>query len=672
MSKPAFDPSKPFEVAPGGEKPPFDPSKPFEVGEENRLSLEEPSLLSKAGDVVARFGQAVDSYTGAPTRAAIGAMQDGRSPLSAFTSQWGESPSKAPSGPEIMVKAGVDNQPIVISADQQRKFDQMNNPGLYASLNKAGVEYQDKELPSKASALGTLVNLGADWTNAIPAVGMLKNVGRGAKAGAEVALDATKALAKTTRAGEAIVDTAKATKDALANVFKPTQAKDFGEFVEIAQKNGIDPSLLPESVEFGPGSVISRGARTVREGPIGEADMAKFETGLNAVSDAIDNHVSKISGGMPLNPIEAGEAIRAGYNKRVDDLFNTVDVTYSRVIDMLPGARLTPESAESVASKLNSIEKWAKGRVMRGFTKTDRTQGEQVLAAINAVRAGNGSLKQTYEAMTDIGRVAFKQAKTAASDVPPDVEKFRDLYFKLREEFINTTARLGGPDMADDLINSNQLITMFHQDKAPIAKLLANKEIAPEKLFKSLIVNGDSKRIVALKEILSPEEFNQLRGSYLESIIQRDSYGRVNFGALRTALQRNQSIVSSLFTPEEITDLGQVVKLGERFGPAVLSTSGTGGSGLYRNMLEGIKSGATNRTTLEYMKDAARGRSAKVAEKAAREAPKSAPSSQLDSFRRTSGEEALKYSQIYGSQETAREKEKNSAILRKLQNMRGQ
>lgn len=55
--------------------------------------------------------KAFDSYTGAPTRAAIGAAQEGKNPLPAFKQQFGEDPNLAPSGKDIVMKAGVSGEP---------------------------------------------------------------------------------------------------------------------------------------------------------------------------------------------------------------------------------------------------------------------------------------------------------------------------------------------------------------------------------------------------------------------------------------------------------------------------------------------------------------------------------------------------------------------------------
>ena len=60
-------------------------------------------ILEKVGEV----GQFIDAHTGAPARAGIGAMQEGEEPFSAIGEQFGEDPRYAPTGQQIVEKAGV-------------------------------------------------------------------------------------------------------------------------------------------------------------------------------------------------------------------------------------------------------------------------------------------------------------------------------------------------------------------------------------------------------------------------------------------------------------------------------------------------------------------------------------------------------------------------------------
>lgn len=638
-------------------------------------SLEEPGFLEKAGksalEGVIKAGQFVDSYTGAPTRSAIGAIQSGKNPLSAFVSQFGEDPSQAPSGHDIVSRAGVSDAPLT-------KF------------NMFGREFQ----PSAADLAGFAVDVGADPTNLLPLAAGAKMVGKGGRALSPLATAAKEATVKGIRAvpggnvaiagAKAVGETAGAVKQALNYVFKSEQAPDFSKMAQIAAKHGIDPGDLPESIEFGDTSFISRASRNLREGPLGQPDLERFERGYLAVQDATNNTIAKIGGGPPMSDIQAGTLIRQGYDDAVDRLFKDVDFTYNQVIDSSPGISLTSKSVQNINEKLGNLQKFAESRVAEGITNTDREQGKQLLNAISAVRrrmsaqdpqAGTfGSLKQVYGVMSDIGRHAFQKGKNAFADVPVDQKKFQELYFTLRDEFINTTDELLGRDITQSLVDSNQLITNFNENKSVIASLVGNKNLSPEQLYNALILRGDSKRIGALKEILSYEQLQQLKGSVLENLIKRDPDGSFNFTTLFSAMRTKRNLLESLFTPQEIVEFGELVKLGHRFGPAVLSSSGTGASNLFGNLAKGIGDSAVTRSVVTGLKDSARGRA--QSQLLLSSPPQSAVQTPLlpqgSKFARpTRGrpEELAKYLQILGATGTSNDKKEQSAVERRLQEL---
>jgi hypothetical protein len=635
MAKPAFDPSKPYQAADQAQKPAFDPSKPFESVEENELDISEPpGLLKRIGTGVlqgaATAGKFVDSYTGAPTRAAVGAAIDGKNPFGAGWDQLGEDPSKAPTGKDIALKVGVsdEHRPGMTTA-QQMEYDQKYAPNDFAIRSKNGFYKDQSPRFSNADLVGAAGDVGLDYTNLIPGAfilktGMkatgegLKGMGRVGAAGvgkiaelaaptATKALQATEDVLTSSKLGSIAVDTAKTTKRQLESFFSPKQVENYADTESFLTRKGIDPTLVPESIKYGPGSSISRIARGVRENSMtGEQEMEKFIRFNDSLDAAMDDEVIKLGGGPVLEPVEAGQLVKQSYERSVDRLFNERAVmTYQNVVNSMPGIELTGAARARVDSKLAGIEKWAKGRMARGFTATDRTQGEQVLRAIEQVKNGNGSLKQTYETMLDIGRVAYRQSKQGLADVPPDIEKFRDLYDTLSQAFVDSTRYVGGHNMAKDLELTNKEISSFLKTKEPIAKLLDNGRLAPEKLFRHLVVAGDTKQLEALKQMVTPEEFNRLRAAYVGSLITRNSDDAVNAGALRSRLQKNTSTLSVLFSPDELKDLVELVKLKEKSGPAVLSTSGTGASNILRDTYEAFKSGVANKSTLNVLKDSA-------------------------------------------------------------------
>lgn len=585
----------------------------------------EPGVLSKMGTAVLDGVEAVadklDSYGGAPTRAAIDAGLDGRNPISAFTGQFGEDPALAPTPKEVLVKAGMsDVARPGLTGQQQMEHDKKYNPNIYDQKMRNG-EYQDNPGASPADIAAIPFGAAADVTNLLGVGAVRQGIKAGAKGLSKLALNTVKATvpgaAKTSATVAAVADAAASSSAAIKKMFSPVVAKDFKEFKAIAKRHGIDEKLLPESIEFGPESTISRMSRNRAEGVLGEAHMKKFNEALDEVRDATQRSFAKIGGGYAPTPEDAGQIIREGYDEGVDRIFDSVGMTHNKVVEAIPGLSLSPESLAKIESKLSGMERWAKGRAERGFTNAQRGQGLQVLRAIEATRAGKTTYKQTVETLRDIGEVAFK-TKNVMADVPPDIAKFRDLYHTVNNALIETVELAAGKPVADDLRASNETITALFGEKSVLSRTLGNKNMADEKVFQNLVANGDSRKIEALKSILPEEAFKKLKGAFLESQIKGKgdfADNRFTFKSLQNNLGSRKHIMRALLDADEISEVGDLLRLGSRFGEPILSTSGTGASSLFRNITEGVRSGIETDTVIDLLKGSARGKETKAIQK---------------------------------------------------------
>ena len=216
------------------------------------------SLLEKAGEKIVEVGRTLDSYTGAPTRAAVGSLLQGEGLLGAVRrgySQIGQDPSRplnandprgprAPTGEELVDMSGAKLSSV--------------GPMLRIPVNTSdlalppGVKVRDEdkyvsiELPSARTVAGTVAEVALDPTNVLPVGKVLSAAGKGVglaadavKAGGRAAIEAAKEIPAVKAVGNVI----EGSKAALNKISNPTIAKDFDEFVQIAEKNGIDPSL---------------------------------------------------------------------------------------------------------------------------------------------------------------------------------------------------------------------------------------------------------------------------------------------------------------------------------------------------------------------------------------------------------------------------------------------
>lgn len=380
-------------------------------------------------------------------------------------------------------------------------------------------------------------------------------------------------------------EAASSAKNRLKSFWNPDIDPSFEELANIAKKNGIDPNDLPESIKFGPDSSASRSARNLAEGRFGEETLKRFNKTLDKVRDAYDNKIVSYTKGVPVDEVTAGKILRDSYDEGVSKFFDQMDITHNYLVDQVPGLKITDEAIGELNSALNGIEKFAKGRMARGVTSTQKGQGQQLINAVESIRAGNGSYKQTVEALRDIGEAAF-QSKNTMADVPVDVQKMRKIYNDLNNALVNSVKSQLGDDIASSLVENNKLMSEFFGDKSLISGIMGDKSIAPEKAFRSLVLSGDTQKLNALKKVISPEKFDYLKGALLENITKRDPEGNFTFKQLHNAMRSKKSALSTIFTPEELADHAGLVRLGDRFGSPVLSSSGTGASISFQDLYQ--------------------------------------------------------------------------------------
>lgn len=366
--------------------------------------------------------------------------------------------------------------------------------------------------------------------------------------------------------------------------FNPKLSKDWEDFKRIAKKNNIDLNLLPESVKFGKDSSASRAARNLAEGRFGEETLRKFRDGFDQVINAFDNKIAGYSKD-PLDEITAGNKLRQGFDEGVSNFFDQMDITHNSIMEMAPGMQLTEKSLNSIQSTLNGIQKYAIGRVKRGITMTDQTQGEQLLRAVKQFQEVNGSYKQMVEALRDIGKAAYSTTYPHG-DIPVDVKQMRKLYNELNDSLLDTVETHLGKDIKNQLVSNNKAMSEFFGDKSLVGGVLGDRNIAPEKAFRTLVMNGDSLRINALKKILPPEYLQYLKGAALENLTKRNTEKGFTFTQLHNALSRKKSGLSTLFEPDELNEVYDIVRLGDAFGEPFLSRSGTGASLSYKDLWE--------------------------------------------------------------------------------------
>lgn len=160
----------------------------------------------------------------------------------------------------------------------------------------------------------------------------------------------------------------------------------------------------------------------------------------------------------------------------------------------------------------------------------------------------------------------------------------RDLYFTINDALIKSveagdvmrSATFKKP-MAPGLIEGNKLAKEILDDKSILSPLLGGKGKDPEKLFTSAL--GGTKKVEALKRFLEPEDLQKVKAAYIESLIKRDTAGGFTFKGIANAMRSKKDVINALFEPEEIAEMGKIVRLGDRIGSPV--TPGSAGDRLF-------------------------------------------------------------------------------------------
>jgi len=604
-------------------------SAPWEkYGQSQQPIQEEPGLLSTIGtgimDGLSAAGEFVDSYSGAPTRAAINTLvqgQGGGAAAEAFYDQFGSNPNLAPTGKEIAANAGLSTENKIIPrnplavADEQRAFNRQNVPTT-------------SEVVSPAGMAGLAIDVGADPLNFIP-IGMMakggaKLTGKAVTGGAKYALKGTVAAADaaldTTVVSRTATDAARAMDNVVSTLkksFNPERAEDFQNFVEVAKKHGIDPDVLPETVEFGPQSSITKKSKTIAEGPGGESIQKRYRRAQNEVAVALDNQVRKLGGGEKLLDSEAGEMLVNAYNKGVKSFFDQDMMTHAKVVAQHPGIQLNQDAVKAIQSKVRGLKNKATGRSRRGFGG-QREEAQSFLADADIVeksldKHGNLSYKRASELLTNLGEEAFKKYP-AGTKIPTDQKALREMYFTVRDAMLESAGHSLGQDVATEMAMNNQIISSFLKDKGAISKIFEG-DAAPEKIIRSMVESGDTKKINALKEILSPEDFQKFKGVVANKFIKQNAEGNILYRTTLNNLERNKEIVSAVFQPEEIAELAEVIHLGDRVGDFIFNTSNTNTAQRFsgvKNFANELIGSAYDEVTLERLKDIARGKAAPV------------------------------------------------------------
>ncbi len=564
------------------------------------------ALRAAAGPVLWAADR-LDSFTGAPIRKGITAAQDyadtadSPNPIGAIRAgvagaagQIGRDTQNVPTGKQIYERAGY-------SGEAMRTAYPNYNPEWGPSrsgISPAGALGFALDLATPVPGLGEIKAVGGVGMRAIgeTAKGGVKATAKAAGVAAKTAdvLTNTKAASNTLAGAEAAL---KGMGEGMENMSKALKtrygsklAPDAEKSIQTATKNGIDANTLNEAILFGPETSISRQARSLGETPMGQHLRDRNAKLSKDVQEAIRADIRKIAGeskddagkvvqeaAIPANAQEAGDLIKSAYDAKVDEILGGMDVTYGSLAKQAPGARIPPEAMGRLRGHLGDLEKYATDLGIDAFDDVTESQAKHLLKTIQKVRGAGDNLGAVTRGMQGLGRTAFK-VKTPLGQTPPDLKKIRALYGQLSEAVTEGAGAHFGQETADQLRANNKAVTELFGDKSLIPSL-GDVGKSEDKLFRSLILDGDSKRINTLKKYLSPEELKRVKAATLDLLNKENIQGDFTFrNNLSQRLANKTDAINALFDPGELDNITDLFQLGDKIGPSVLSTSGTGAS----------------------------------------------------------------------------------------------
>lgn len=521
---------------------------------------------------VSGIGELVDvGGGGTALRSGISTAQDKGllEGIKSLPGAYGTSSAKAPSGKEILTKAGVSEKPL-------SEYGVPVEPGGLLDISPAGV-------------LGTGVDILADPSNVLPILSVVKGAGKlgikaaekGTEIGAKTAAKTVDVLSGTegaTKAVKKVGDIYSKAKQTVSKSLSPPRVSNWADIEKKLIKYGIDPKEATGAMEFGPRSSVSRFERAVREGPSGEDLFDGYMDTYRKLEDAADQRVNSLAGNLRLNKVEAGSELKKMIQDKERALLSNDEITYKKAGEYAPGVFITKSERPKVAALLRDLKKKAANMAEYALDSDDLAMSNQILQAVGSVEKTGMQYDRVVDLMQRIGDKAFS-APVVLGQAPKDVKALKDMYGSLSDAVKKTVEVDISPEFAKELDANNKVLSAFFKQRDRFEKVLT-KDLAGEQVFESVLNRGDSKTLEALSEMFkdNPQALGPLKASLLRSMEKRSADEVLQFGQTLKNLQKNKHRLEKFFSPGELDEYAEILSLGNDMGPAVLSFSGTGAS----------------------------------------------------------------------------------------------
>lgn len=508
---------------------------------ENRNALEE----------VVRF---LDTYTGAPARAGVDALLDGKEPISPIIKQFGQEPELAASARDLARKSGLSAEPIL---------DPSNGYGNMAAL-RAGMPITADVLQALGQSdrvnsispedVGTAAyGVGADLTNLIPLLGAGKKV-VGALRGAEEVGNAVKTGINLNKA-EKVADTAS----------KVSHLKSHApEIIESAQTfntKAIPGQLLKGKVQKAVSSILEESPTLV-----GGEYRKPVEKGVEEIQKFLSE---ALGNGVSLSEAQLGNKTKAALSSKIELENAPISELYNKIRESTQNIPVNPKSTKAITRNVGKLDEAALSPSSPAGTFAKRVQSElENVTSVEQLKKYRSVLRrQAQDAPAEV-RAIHKNidARLKALEEGTIVREGRNLSKVTKDQTFAIQAKklIGERKAADAAYRSFiQKIERLADkvganDEGAQSFISSLKGISPEKLTKRLLSKDDSEFLqFMMKEF--PEEAKDIIGFQKSQLLKRHTVDRaLNAGNLSKELAgMSPELQQMMFTPEQLQKLGK-------------------------------------------------------------------------------------------------------------------
>lgn len=321
-----------------------------------------PTLGERFLNGIVKVGETIDSYTGAPTRAAISSLQDdASSPMEAaraFGRQFGESPRMAPTGRDIVRKAGVPDQDYRFRSKEPAPNDPdfyryQNDPVFREQYIKGGKGSEYVVNPSIAAGLA--MDIAADPTNLLPLAPAAKGIAKGAarltSRAVNTAADLTEGAGRlAARGGKRLMQGALGAPESSINRYlaRHAQLKDKVGAREMMEElaGKLDEGLKPARAKLAAAEDAVERAKLSRTEDLAELQIRRQEA-AEALRRAEDSALGEAASRVSARVQQLDESVKQGSSAAFDilDKEGVVVPTQSLKSRMTAGIKALEERA---------------------------------------------------------------------------------------------------------------------------------------------------------------------------------------------------------------------------------------------------------------------------------------------------------------------------------------